>query len=91
MKRIGLWVLIGATVTCFWVLVMMLLGPHHDISHWPVLAITIPASVLLPRSRPVTYYEVMLLNAALYGLVGLALEPLFRLRHRLPAKPQATR
>ncbi|HEY1768054.1 MAG TPA: hypothetical protein VGG26_10375 [Terracidiphilus sp.] len=87
LQRVGLWVLIGATITCFWVLVMMLIGPRHNISHWPIIAITIPAS-MFGRSRPVTYYEVMLLNAVIYGLTGLALEPLLRLRRQLPAKPR---
>ena len=91
MQRIALWILIGAAVTCFWVLFGMLAFPHYNISHWTVVAITVPASILLPRSRPITYYEVMLANAIIYGLVGLALEPLFRLRRRFPAPPAPTR
>jgi hypothetical protein len=85
MQRIALWVLVGATVSCFWTLVMVLTGPHHNIGHWPVVTITIPAS-LFRRNQPVTYYEVMFLNAGLYGLIGLALEPLFRLHRHSPAK-----
>jgi hypothetical protein len=85
MKRIGLWILIGATVTGFWVLFGMLVHPRPDFGHWTVVAVTMPAS-LFWRHRPVTYYEVMLLNAALYGLIGLALEPLFRLRRQSPAQ-----
>jgi hypothetical protein len=87
LQRVGLWILIGATVTCFWVLVMMLIGPRHNISHWPIITVTIPAS-MFGRNRPVTYYEVMLLNAVIYGLIGLALEPLFRLRRQSLAKPR---
>jgi hypothetical protein len=83
MLRICLWVLIGAAVTCFWTLVMMA-APGHNIGHWTVVTITVPAS-LLGRHGPVTYYTVMFLNAAIYGLAGLALEPLFRLRRQLPA------
>jgi hypothetical protein len=86
MLRICLWILIGAAVACFWALVMTVIGPRHNISHWPILTITVPAS-LFGRNRPVTYYEVMFLNAAIYGLIGLALEPLFRLRHRSPTSP----
>lgn len=85
MKRIGLWILIGATVTGFWVLFGMLAHPRPDFGHWTAVAVTMPAS-LFWRHRPVTYYEVMLLNAALYGLIGLALEPLFRLRRQSPAQ-----
>jgi hypothetical protein len=80
MLRICLWVLIGATVTCLWVLVMMLALPHYtNIAHWTIFVITVPASLFLRRG-PVTYYEVMFLNAAIYGLIGLAIEPVFRLR-----------
>ncbi len=91
MQRIALWVLIGATVTCFWVLFGMLTLARYNISHWTVVAITVPASLLLPRTRPVTSYEVMFANAAIYGLVGLAFEPLVRLRHWFPAKSALTR
>jgi hypothetical protein len=86
MKRIALWVLIGATVSCFWTLLMVLVDPRHNVGSWPIVAITIPAS-LFRRHQAVTYYEVMVLNAAIYGLIGLALEPLFRLRRQSPIKP----
>jgi|HubBroStandDraft_1064217.scaffolds.fasta_scaffold1403872_1 hypothetical protein len=91
MQRICLWILIGATITCFWTLVMVVAGPHHNISHWTILAVTIPASVVLPRSQPFTYYEVMFVNAAIYGLIGLAVEPFLRLRHRSASEPALTR
>ena len=86
MQRICLWILIGATVSCFWTLVFVLTGPHHNISHWPIITISVPAS-LFGRNRPVTYYDAMFVNAAIYGLIGLALEPLFRLRRQSPAQP----
>lgn len=88
MKRIGLWVLIGATVTGFWVLFGMLVHPRPDFGHWAVVSITVPASLFL-RTRPVTYYEVMFLNAAIYGLIGLAVEPLLRFRRLLPVNRQS--
>jgi hypothetical protein len=90
MKRISLWILIGAAVTCFWVLFGMLAHPRPDFGHWTVVAITMPAS-LFWQHRAVTYYEVMFLNAAIYGLVGLAIESLRLLRHRSLAKPAPTR
>ena len=80
MQRIGLWALIGATVTCFWVLFGMLAHPRPNFGHWTIVAVTMPAS-LFWQHKPVTYYTVMFLNAAIYGLIGLGLEPLFRL-HR---------
>jgi hypothetical protein len=85
MLRICLWILIGATTACFWALVMTVIGPRYNVAHWPILTITVPAS-LFGRNRPVTYYESMLINAALYGLIGLALEPVFRFRHKLLTK-----
>lgn len=89
MQRIGLrfalWALVGAAITCFWVLFAMLAHPSPDWGHGAVVAITVPAT-LFRRSQPVTYQSLILMNAALYGLVGLAIEPLLRLRHRPPAK-----
>jgi hypothetical protein len=86
MQRICLWVLVGATVTCFWVLFGMLAHPRPDFGHWTIIAVTMPAS-LFRQHKPVTYYEVMFLNAAIYGLVGLVLEPLFRRHRPAPARP----
>ncbi len=75
--RIGLWALCGAVVTCFWVLFAMIAGPRHFDGHWTVVAITLPASLLWP-TRPVTWHTILFLNTAIYGLVGLAIEPLWR-------------
>ncbi len=87
--RIGLWLLSGATVTCFWVLFAMIAGPGHFDGHWMVVAITIPAS-LLERTGAHTWYSVMLLNAGLYGLIGLAVEPFLRHRHPPDFRPAIT-
>jgi hypothetical protein len=83
--RIGVWVLTGATVACFWVLFAVIAGPGHFDRHWTVVAITLPAS-LLWSTRPLTWHMVAFLNAGLYGLVGLTIEPLIRLRHSTPLK-----
>lgn len=83
--RVGMWVLAGAIVTCFWVLFAMVAGPGRFDGHWTVVAITVPAS-LLWRTTPLTYYSVMFLNAGIYGLIGLAIEPLIRSRRPLLAK-----
>jgi len=79
--RIAIWVLAGTIVTCFWVLFAMIAGPNHFNGHWAVIGITMPASLVL-SSGPVTWQSAMLLNAAIYGLVGLAIEPLVRLRRQ---------
>ncbi len=79
--RLACWVLAGAAVACFWVLFGMLAVPRPDWGHWTVVAITVPAS-LFWRHGPVSYYTVMFLNAAIYGVAGLRLEPILRLRRR---------
>ncbi len=79
--RIGVWVLSGATVACFWVLFAMIAGPGHFDGHWTVVAITLPASLLL-QTGPISWHSVMFLNGAVYGLIGLTMEPF--LRHRQP-------
>jgi hypothetical protein len=92
--RIACWVLAGAAVTCLWTLFAMLAVPPPGFGHWAVVAVTLPASLLsslLWPAKPVGWQTVMFLNAAIYGLAGLALEPLFRLRRRsstvhLPAR-----
>ncbi len=81
--RIACWVLAGAAVTCFWVLFAVLAHPRPDWGHWTIVEITVPAS-LFWRHGPVSYYTVIFLNAVIYGLAGLALEPLFQIR-RPPA------
>jgi len=63
----------------------MLAHPRPNFGHWTVVAITMPAS-LFRQHRPVSYQSVMFLNAAIYGLIGLAIEPLFRLPRRLFVK-----
>ncbi|MGB7264165.1 MAG: hypothetical protein WBC92_01550 [Terracidiphilus sp.] len=87
--RIGLWVLSGAAVTCFWVLLALIAGPGHFDGHWTVVAITLPASLLWSTS-PLAWYQVMFLNAFVYGLIGLAIEPFLRLRHSPDFKPELT-
>lgn len=76
--RIGIWVLGGALVVGFWTILMMT-NPGHQFGRWAVFSVTVPVS-LLGRARPMTYQSVMLLNAAAYGLIGLAVEPILRRR-----------
>ena len=79
-RRIGLWVLAGFAVACFWVILSLISPRGINFGHWIITSITAPASLF--RHRPVTWYEFIALNAAIYGLAGLAFEP-FRqlLRH----------
>ncbi len=75
-RRIGLWALAGLAIACFWVIFSLIVSRGVNFGHWTITAISAPASLL--RNRPVTWYEFILLNAAIYGLVGLAVEPFFR-------------
>ena len=71
MRRIGLWALCGFGVAGFWVVFSMVVGPNANLGHSPVVAITVPSS-LLGRTIPLAYYQVILLNSATYALFGLA-------------------
>jgi hypothetical protein len=72
-RRIGLWALAGFAVAFFWVIFFLLIPRGVNFSYWTITSITAPASLL--RHRPVTWYEFILLNAAIYAFVGLAVEP----------------
>jgi hypothetical protein len=78
-RRIGLWVLAGFAVACFWVIFSLVIPRGINFGYWPITSITAPASLL--RHRPVTWYQFIVFNAAIYGLVGLAVEPFRRLVH----------
>jgi len=56
-------------------------GPRYNLGQSTLVAITIPLSLIgRIRAIPMTYYQVILMNAATYALIGLAVEPF--LRHR---------
>ena len=81
-RRLGLWALAGLAVGFFWVLVVLVTAPpHYNLDRWTVFAITAPASVI---HKPFTWYEFIVLNAVIYSLIGLALEPF---RHILRPSP----
>lgn len=75
-RRIRLWALAGLAVACFWVIFSLLVPRGVNFGYWAITSITAPASLL--RNRPVTWYEFVLLNTAIYGFVGLAVEPFHR-------------
>ena len=75
-RRIGLWALAGFAVACFWVILSLVVPRGVNFGYWPIASITAPASLL--RNRPVTWYEFVVLNTAIYGLIGVAAEPFLR-------------
>jgi len=84
MKRIALWAFAGFGVAVCWAFIAATIGPRYDFNHSMLLAATIPLSWIgRSRSIPMTYYEVIAINAATYALFGLITEPLWR-RHRSP-------
>ena len=72
-RRIGLWALAGFAVACFWVIFSLMIPRGVNFGYWTIVSITAPASLL--RHRPVTWYEFIALNTAIYGMIGLAAEP----------------
>lgn len=76
-RRIGLWAIIGFAVACCWFIYSTATAPNPNLARWTIVAISAPAS-LIGRSMPLAYYWFILLNAAIYALVGLASELLRR-------------
>ncbi len=81
MKRIGLWAFAGCAVAVCWAFIAATVGTRYNLGQSTLVAITIPLSLIgRIRAIPMTYYQVILMNAATYALIGLAVEPF--LRHR---------
>lgn len=76
-RRIGFWALAGFAVASFWVIFSLIIPRGVNFGMWTITSITAPASLI--RNRPVTWYEFVLLNAAIYSLIGIAIEPCRRL------------
>ncbi|HUB00482.1 MAG TPA: hypothetical protein VMA34_19275 [Terracidiphilus sp.] len=82
-KRIGLWAFAGFAVAVCWAFIASTVVPHYyDLNRSMAVAITVPLSWIGRRQGiPMTYYQSILMNAATYALLGLAVEPFLR-RHR---------
>ena len=76
-RRICLWALAGFAVAFFWFIYSTVTFPNPAFGRSPIVAITAPAS-LIGRTMPLKYYWFILLNAAIYALVGLTAELLRR-------------
>ena len=82
-RNVGMWALIGFIVACCWVVIGIALGPSYNLGHSPlvsIILITAPAS-FLGRRVSLAFYWFILLNAAMYAVVGLGTEFLRR-HHR---------
>ena len=71
-RRIAYWALAGFAVASFWVIFSLIIPRGINFGDWAITSITAPASLL--RHRPVTWYEFIALNTAIYALAGLAVE-----------------
>jgi hypothetical protein len=83
-RRIGFWVLLGIMVAGCWVAIGLLAGPGYNPGRSAIAAITAPAS-LFGRKMPLAVSWFVMLNGALYGVLGLAVNLLWRpmyFRHR---------
>lgn len=93
-RRIGIWALIGAAVAFCWFLYFIWLtwgayhgGPGFTFSAFTemLVNITVPVRPLFGRSYAITWYWSIVLNAAIYGCIGLAVETVWlAARSRVP-------
>jgi hypothetical protein len=83
-KRVGFWALAGFAVALIWAGVFYVLGPSNglypgqgevlqSLGHSLLLRISIPVA-LLGRRFAITWYWSAVLNAAIYGCLGLVVE-----------------
>lgn len=78
--RIAMWAIAGFLIASCWELVVSLSVPFANqrmADVWLLAAITCP--VTLVRYLPVTWYAVLIANAATYALLGLTVETLRRM------------
>jgi hypothetical protein len=82
--RLAIWAAMGALVVVLWTLYIShsSLGPYG--STWTLVYLTCPIS--LARHHALSFYFVLLANAATYALVGLVIEGIRR-RNRRAAIP----
>jgi hypothetical protein len=73
MRRISLWAMIGFAVAYCWFIYSTVTAHNPNLARWTIVAVTAPAS-LIGRAMPLAYYWFILLNAAIYVLVGLTAE-----------------
>ena len=90
LRRIGLWALVGAGVAFLWFLYFTWLtygayhgGPAFNFSAATETAVDITAPIrpLFGRHHAITWYWSLVLNAAIYACIGLAVEALLRVPH----------
>jgi hypothetical protein len=79
--RIAIWTGVGALVVVLWTLYIVETSPTPLGNLWTLAYLTCP--IALARHYPLSFYFVLLINAATYALVGTVVETMRR--HYKPA------
>jgi hypothetical protein len=82
-RRLVFWALTGFVVAWGWVMFGAGPGFGANFSRWIVVQVTAPAS-LVGQRMSMTWFQFMVLNAAIYGVLGLGIEAgrgIFRMLH----------
>ena len=74
--RIAIWSGVGALVVVFWTLYISATSPTPLGFVWTLAYLTCP--IALARHYAVSFYSILLMNAATYALVGLVVETMRR-------------
>jgi hypothetical protein len=84
-RAVVYWALAGFAVAWGWVMFGARPGFHANFGKWIIVSVTAPASILGRNMNvPVTWFQFILLNAAIYAVVGLAFGAVLKLyRYRV--------
>lgn len=74
--RIAIWAGVGALVAVLWTFYISATSPTHLGNLWTLAYLTCP--IALARHYALSFYFVLLFNAATYALVGTAVETMRR-------------
>jgi hypothetical protein len=74
--RIAIWSGVGALVVVFWTLYISATSPTPLGIVWTLAYLTCP--IALARHYALSFYSILLMNAATYALVGLVVETMRR-------------
>ena len=77
--RVIVWAVVGIGVACGWMYYGITTGAGQNIGAWTVVAITAPAT-LIGREIPLAYSTIAFINGAIYAVIGLLIETIWRLR-----------
>jgi hypothetical protein len=87
-RTVVYWALAGFVVAWGWVMFGARQGFHANFGKWVIVSVTAPASIVgRSMNMPVTWYQFILLNAAMYAVAGLGFGAVLKIyRHRMMPK-----